>query len=194
MPSSVSKLFGSGAGEFEGRPVLAADEDIPALWRDRAFDIACVAIGDNWVRAQAVHRITGSCPGIPFATLIHPRAVIAESATLGDGTVVMAGAIVNPAVVVGSHAILNTNSSVDHDCRVGDFASVAPGAALGGNVNLGYCAYVGIGAAINHGITIGDHTVIGAGAAVVRNLDDRVLAMGVPAKPVRSREPDERYL
>jgi sugar O-acyltransferase (sialic acid O-acetyltransferase NeuD family) len=184
----------SGTGDFEGIPVIARDVDVPALWQLEAFDLACIAIGDNWDRARAVEIITRQEPKIAFATLIHPRAVVADPASVGEGTVVMAGAVVNPGAVIGRHAVLNTNCSVDHDCRIGDFASVSPGAALGGNVKLGYCSFVGIGAAVNQGISMGDHTVVGAGAVVVRDLGDRLVAVGVPAREVRSREPNERYL
>lgn len=184
----------SGTGELEGIPVVARDVDVPDLWRLKAFDLAFIAIGDNWDRARAVETIRRAEPEISFATLIHPRAIVADRACVGEGTVVMAGAVVNPGAVIGRHAVLNTNCSIDHDCRIGDFASVSPGAALGGNVKLGYCSFVGIGAAVNQGISMGDHTVVGAGAVVVRDLGDRLVAVGVPARQVRSREPNERYL
>jgi acetyltransferase-like isoleucine patch superfamily enzyme len=100
----------------------------------------------------------------------------------------------NPGAAIGRHVVLNTNCSVDHDCQIGDFASVSPGAALGGNVKLGYCSFVGIGAAVNQGISISDHTVVGAGAVVIRDLCDRMVAVGVPAREIRSREPNERHL
>jgi sugar O-acyltransferase (sialic acid O-acetyltransferase NeuD family) len=184
----------SGTGEFEGIPIIARDVDVPALWRQKAFDLACIAIGDNWDRAHAVEIITRVDQEIAFATLIHPRAVVADPACVGEGTVVMAGAVVNPGAVIGRHAVLHTNCSVDHDCQIGDFASVSPGAALGGNVKLGCCSFVGIGAAVNQGISMGDHTVVGAGAVVIRDLGDRLVAVGVPAKEIRSRKPNERYL
>src|SRR5262249_22465651 len=181
----------SGTGEFEGIPVIAPDVDVPALWRLKAFDLAFIAIGDNWDRAHAIEIITKEEPGIAFATLIHPSAVVADPALVGEGTVVMAGAVVNPGTVIGRHAVLNTNCSVDHDCQIGDFASVSPGATLGGNVNLGYCGFVGIGATVNQGISMGDHTVVGAGAVVIRNLCDRLGAGGGPAPEVRSRDADQ---
>jgi sugar O-acyltransferase (sialic acid O-acetyltransferase NeuD family) len=184
----------SGTGEFEGIPIIARDVDVPALWRVKAFDLACIAIGDNWDRACAVQLISSEEPEVAFATLIHPSAVVADPASVGPGTVIMAGAIINPGAVIGRHVVLNTNCSVDHDCRIGDFASVSPGAALGGNVKLGYCSFVGIGAAVNQGISMGDHSVVGAGAVVVRDLGDRLVAVGVPAKELRSREPNERYM
>src|SRR5262245_20724831 len=74
----------SGTGELEGIPVIARDVDVPALWRLQAFDLACIAIGDNWTRANAVELMTKEEPEITFATLIHPRAVVADPASVGE--------------------------------------------------------------------------------------------------------------
>src|ERR1043166_5393251 len=93
----------SGTGALQGVPVLARDVDVPTLWRLKAFDLACLAIGDNWARAGAVDIIVKEVPEIAFATLIHPRAVIADEVVVGEGTVMMAGVVVNPGAVIGRH-------------------------------------------------------------------------------------------
>jgi acetyltransferase-like isoleucine patch superfamily enzyme len=61
-------------------------------------------------------------------------------------------------------------------------------------VRLGRATAIGIGASVIHEVTIGADTVVGAGAVVVGDLPERVVAYGVPARVVRSREPGEPYL
>lgn len=67
---------------------------------------------------------------------------------IGDGTVIMAGAIVQPGCKIGKHVILNTGCSVDHDCVIGDYVHIAPGAHLCGNVTVGDGTLVGTGVCI----------------------------------------------
>ncbi|HDS29308.1 MAG TPA: hypothetical protein ENN96_02380, partial [Candidatus Acetothermia bacterium] len=72
-------------------PVLG-DESL--LARQELRDcLAVVAVGDNAAREAAVARL--SSHGVEFAIVVHPAATVSESADLGDGTVVFAGAVVN---------------------------------------------------------------------------------------------------
>jgi sugar O-acyltransferase (sialic acid O-acetyltransferase NeuD family) len=136
--------------------------------------------GENGVRQVLMTRCSEW--GIEVLTLVHPAATVARSASLGEGTVVMAGARVNPEANVGAGVIVNTGAVVEHDARIGDFAHVAPNAAMGGASRLGTFSHLGLGAAVLEGVTIGRHTIVGAGAVVVRDLPDHVVAIGVPAR------------
>jgi sugar O-acyltransferase (sialic acid O-acetyltransferase NeuD family) len=147
-----------------------------------------VAIGDNYVRERITLRYN------QFGTAIHPSAQIGRDVEIGDGSVIMAGAVINPGSRIGRHCIVNTRASVDHDCVLEDFAHVAPGATLGGRVRVGRGTMVSLGASVIHGLVIGEYTVVGAGAIVVRDLPSGVIAYGVPARVVRNRSPDEPYL
>ena len=89
---------------------------------------------------------------------------------------------------------MNTNASVDHDNRLGSFSSVAPRVATGGNVTVGEFAAIGIGATVLQGRRIGQHAVVGAGSVVTRDIPDFTVAYGIPAKPIRTRTPGEKYL
>jgi sugar O-acyltransferase (sialic acid O-acetyltransferase NeuD family) len=138
---------------------------------------AVIAIGRNDVRARLADG--ARCQ---FVTLVHPSA-ISHAAALGAGTVVFAGAIIQPDATLGAHVIVNTGASIDHDGALGDFVHVAPGSRLAGNVTLGAGAFLGIGAVCCPGVTIGAWTTVGAGAAVVRDLPAGCVAVGVPARP-----------
>jgi sugar O-acyltransferase (sialic acid O-acetyltransferase NeuD family) len=147
-----------------------------------------VAIGDNAAREQAAARY------LRFGTAVHPSAAIGRDARVGDGSVVMAGAVVNAGSRIGNHCIVNTRAGIDHDCVLEDFASVAPGATLGGGVRLGRSAVISLGASVIHGCRVGDHAVVGAGAVVVRDVAPLVVVHGIPARVQRARTPGDRYL
>jgi sugar O-acyltransferase (sialic acid O-acetyltransferase NeuD family) len=153
-----------------------------------------VAIGDNHVRADVVARTRAARPGWALVDAIHPTAVIAPDAVLGAGATLMAGVVVSNGCVVGEGVLMGTNASIDHDNAVGEFASLAPGAVTGGNVRIGDRSAVGLGASVIHGIAIGRDVVVGAGAVVVHDIDDAVVAYGVPARVQRARTAGEPYL
>lgn len=177
-----------------GYRVLGSEMDLPALVQQHGIQAGSLAVGDNWGRSQFLERIERMCPALRFIAAIHPSAQIGRDVQIGDGTVIMAGAVVNSGSQIGPFCIVNTKASLDHDGRMGSFASLAPGATAGGNVEIGDFSAISLGASIIQGVRIGCHTVIGAGAVVVRDIPDRVVAFGVPAAVVRGRSPGDKYL
>ncbi len=161
-----------------GIPIEGPIEKIRAL----KFDGAVLAVGDNKVRLE----LAKNYKTIPWASSVHPRAWVHPSVSLGAGSIVFAGAIIQPDTRIGAHCIVNTGATVDHDCLIEDGVHVAPGCHLAGGVSVGKASFLGVGVSVIPGISIGRGVVVGAGATVVFDLPDDVLAVGVPAKPVRS--------
>lgn len=138
-----------------------------------------ISIGNNIIRKKIAEETLFTRT---FGKGIHPRAIISPKATIGDGTVVVAGAVINAKTTIGKHVIINTHASVDHDCVLQDYVHIAPNATLCGNVTVGEGAHVGAGATVKQGIRIGAWAVIGAGAVVVRDVPDGATVMGNPAR------------
>ena len=141
------------------------------------------AFGSNARRAEMAIRYSGA----RWASVIHPSAQVHGSVRIGEGTVVFAGAVLQPDTTLGSHVIINTGATVDHDCRLGDFVHVAPGSHLAGGVRVDSGVFMGIGSVAIPGVHIGVGCTLGAGAVVVRDLSPNVTAIGVPARPTRNR-------
>ena len=139
---------------------------------------AILAVGDNDTRRRLAEMLD-----LPWLSPVHPSAFVDSTARLGEGTVVFAGAIVQPDTVIGRHAIINTSASVDHDCVLGDYVHIGPGAQIAGGVHLGDGVFIGAGSVVIPGKRIGEWTVVGAGGVVVTDLPSGVVAVGVPAKP-----------
>ena len=176
-----------------GYSIMGKEEDIPTLMTQHEIQGGLVAVGDNFARKRVAERVQSLAPDFRFVTATHPSAVIGRDTEIGMGTVIMAGALVNPSCRIGAFCVLNTGALLEHDSRMADFASLAPGAVTGGHVELGLCAAVNIGATVADRVHIGEHAVVGAGAAALTDIAPFTLAYGVPAKPIRPRAAGERY-
>lgn len=150
---------------------------------------AILAVGSNRTRLG----LAGKYPGVTWLSAVHPRSWVHHSVATGAGSVIFAGSMVQPDTVIGRHCIINTGVTVDHDCHIADGAHLAPGCHLAGNVFVGEGAFLGVGVSVIPGCSIGKGTVVGAGASVVCDLPEGVLAVGVPAKPVRSLSGEENH-
>jgi sugar O-acyltransferase (sialic acid O-acetyltransferase NeuD family) len=147
------------------------------------FDGVLVAIGNNDIRHAKLLEL--QVAGARLVTLIHPAATASCYATIGEGTVVFAGVVVNADARINLGGILNTGCSIDHDCVLGDAVHLSPGARLAGGVQVGDLSWIGIGASVRQQIRIGQRVVVGAGSAVVSDIPNDVTVAGVPAKRVR---------
>ena len=170
------RLVGSS---FLGLPVLGQLSELSAI----DHDVVIVGIGANQTRCDIFSAL--SAQGETFVVARHPRAIIASDVSIAAGSVVCAGVVVNPGSVIGANVILNTGCTVDHHNVIGDHAHVAPGVHLGGEVSIGEGTLVGIGSTIIPQRHVGVWSVVGAGSLVSKDVPDRSIAVGVPARVIR---------
>ena len=171
------------AGEvFEGGRVLGAAAVLPGL-RARGVRHMVVAFGNCRARLACAEK--AAVLGFDFPVIIHPSAIVAPDAQVGDGTVVMAGVVINADARIGRHCIINTCASVDHHNVLEDGVHVAPGARLAGRVSVGAASWIGIGTVIIDKIQIGCGALIGAGSLVLKDIGDYSVAWGHPAQVIR---------
>ena len=147
-------------------------------------DAVALGLGDNAARSRAASALGDRLS----APLVHPAATVSRDARLGQGSAVMAGAIVNPGARAERIVIVNSGAIVEHDCRLGEAAHVSPGAVLAGGVRLGARSWVGARAVVLPGIVVGREATVGAGAVVTADVGDGVTVVGVPARPTRGSE------
>lgn len=111
------------------------------------FGVA-IAIGYTNLPARwaAWERIRSA--GYQAPALIHPRAYVADSSRVGEGAMIMAGAIVDVHVEIGDLTVLWPNTCINHDSKVGPNTFVSPSATICGFVDIGAHSFVGAGAVI----------------------------------------------
>jgi UDP-N-acetylbacillosamine N-acetyltransferase len=164
-------------------PVIGNSQALEKLHKSGIKD-AFIAIGNNQIRMQIAERM--QYMGYSFVKALHPKSIIASSVKIGEGSLVAAGAVLNPDSCIGKHVIVNTGATVDHECVVEDGAHISPGVHLAGQVKVGKRTHVGIGSSVIQRIQIGEDSIVGAGSVLVRSLPAKVKAYGVPARIIET--------
>jgi len=162
---------------LEGLPVWWVD-DLPTL----GPDVRAVCGISTTHRRQYIEQVRAL--GALFATLRHPTARISARARVGEGCIISPFVSISTQTALDNQVFVNRGVLIGHHTRIGEYCSLQPGANIAGLVTIGPRTYIGMGAIVRDRVTIGEGCVIGAGAVVTKDLPDRVLALGVPARIV----------
>ena len=133
-------------------------------------------------------------PNFEFVNAIHPSVIIGNGVNIGYGVVAMAGVIFNPKASIGNFTFFATGAQIEHDCVIDDYSSISAGSLTGGHVHMGKFSALTLGVVVLDRLSIGENTVVGAGSVVIKSLPANVLAYGNPAKIIRNREQNEKFL
>ncbi len=161
-------------------PILGDDSHLEKLSTKKIHLVNGVGSVKSLQQRKEVF-LRGKKFGFIFSSMIHPKAILSKSTSVGEGVQIFAGAIVQTNCTIGLNSIINTGAIIDHDCSIGEHVHIASGAVLSGGVSIGNETHVGAGATIKQGISIGDRCVVGAGAVVTRNVNNGEVVVGVPA-------------
>ncbi|MGN7938756.1 acetyltransferase [Virgibacillus sp. 6R] len=162
-----------------GFEVIGCTKDILKFKDD--YDIF-IAVGNNKIRKKFHNKLEDLGATIPV--LIHPDAIVGSQVEIGNGTVVMAGAVLNCCTTIGKGCIINTSSSIDHDNKLEDFVHISPGVHLAGTVQIGQGTWLGIGSKVINNVNITANCIFGAGSVVVNDIMEQGKYIGVPARKI----------
>ncbi len=177
-----------------GYKIIGRQKDIVILCEKYNITAGLIAIGDNYDRKYVRDEIFSLIPDFRFVNAIHPSVSIGRNVKIGQGVVMTAGVIVNPECVIEDFCILNTGSILEHNSFMGEFSHLSPGSVTGAKIRIGRLSTITLGVTLIDRISIGENTLVGSGSLVLEDLPDNVLAYGIPAKVIRSRQPGEKFL
>ena len=171
-----------------GVPVLGGDELLERQYDDGVTHAFIGVGGVGHTRPRRLLYELVRRHRFDIVSVVHPRAIVSPSASVGGGATILAGAVVNADARIGENVILNSGALVEHECVIGNHVHIAPGALLASGVTVEDGAHVGLGSCVRQGVHIGAGAIIGAGAAVVANVEAGVIVAGVPARVLRPRD------
>lgn len=122
---------------------------------------------------------------ISFTSLIHPHAFLGSNISVGEGVLIGPGVVMAPNIVLEDFCVINRGVNIGHEAVIGKYARLGPGVALAALTKLGEGSSIGIGATVLDRIYIGRWSIIGAGSVVTKDIEDEVVAYGVPSKVIR---------
>lgn len=150
------------------------------------------AVGNPRGKHGLVQRVKAI--GLPFANLIHPSVAGNEFIEIGVGSIVCWNTFLSVNIKIGNHVTINPGCGIGHDTVIEDYATLYWDVTLSGNVLVREGCEIGSKAAVIQRLTVGRWSVLGAGAVAVRDIPDNCTAVGVPAKPIRFRIPEDAPL
>jgi len=168
---------------LNGIPVVPGRE-LTAL-AGRGIGAVATHIAAPRFRLDLLHRARSA--GVAMINVIHPHAFVSPSASMDDGNLVKAGAVIDAEVRLGDCCIVDNGVVIPHHTRIGSGCHIAPGACMGGDCEIGDNTVIGVGARLAPRLRIGSNVIIGVGASVVRDVPDYAVVEGVPGRVLGHR-------
>ena len=147
-----------------------------------------LGIGDNILRKKIYDEVLNKIGKLKWLNLLSKNTIIDKSVKIGEGTAIMPGVVINFQSIIKDHCIINTSSSIDHDCFIDSFVNLSPGVNVAGNVKIERFTKIGIGASISHNLNIKKNVIIGANSFVNKDCETNKTYYGIPIKAYNQKE------
>lgn len=116
-----------------------------------------------------------------FANFIHPSVMLARSAKIGVGNVLLANVVVNCNAIVGNFNTVNSGTLLGHDILVGNNNYFAGQVCVGSGLKIGNMNFIGLNTSIRNGISIGDGNIVGMSSNITKDVSNDNVLYGNPA-------------
>ncbi len=167
-----------------GYPIVGTDSDAASyIQQGYNFMVTIGQVGASQARTHQFDHLKAA--GAIFPVVISPFARVSPHSSIGEGSIIMHGAVINADAQVGANCIINTGAIIEHDCRVGSHVHVSTGAILNGNCEIGNSCFIGSHATLNQQVYVILGTVVGAAALVNRSIHEAGVYVGVPAQKIK---------
>jgi sugar O-acyltransferase (sialic acid O-acetyltransferase NeuD family) len=158
-----------------GYPIIGTDNNLPNLRQQYSFALITVGqIKSPLIRIELYQLLKKLDYTLPV--IISPQAYVSKHAKIGEGSIIMHGAIINANAKIGKNCIINNKSLIEHDVVIGDHCHIATGAIINGEVSVGNETFIGSGAVTKQCISIGNNSIIGAGVILKRDIISKQVA------------------
>jgi acetyltransferase-like isoleucine patch superfamily enzyme len=182
-------------------------EDGAVLGKRPRLRAGSSAAGGELTALVVEAEVTVCCGAVVYAgarighgAIIGDQAQVRERSAVGQRSVVGRGSCVDFEAVVGSRVLIQTSVYVTGGSVVEDEVFLGPGVVTTNDNAMGRhprgepllgpvfrrACRVGGGAVLVPGVTVGEEAFVAAGSLVTRDVGEREVVMGVPARAVRT--------
>jgi sugar O-acyltransferase (sialic acid O-acetyltransferase NeuD family) len=119
-----------------------------------------------------------------WISVIHPTARIANDVQIGYGSFLGQYVVVQPGARIGHHVSVRAGANIGHDAVLEDFTYMGPNSTLCGRAILLKGAHLGPNAVVVDHKRVGCYAVVGVCSAVTKNVPDREVCFGLPARKI----------
>ena len=171
----------------KGVPVLGGVDLLQTLKSTHGVEAAYCPIGNNRLRVKFLQY--AKMLGYETPNYIHPSVIISSNVTIGQGVYILLGSSIMPYTTIKDYVMISMNVGLAHHSILEDGVFLSTGCNFGASIHANKYAYCGISSTIMTGIkALGEDCLIGAGAVVIRDVPDRAVVAGVPAKIIKYKE------
>lgn len=184
--------FDLGQILYEQFPILRSKKEALSFFQKNNKEFT-VGIGNPQLRHKLANQFITW--GGKFQSIISYNAQIGNyGVKIGSGVVILNGVNISNDVEIGSGTMIYYNCNITHDCEIGKFVEMSPTVNILGNSSIGSFTHLGANSTILPKIRIGKNVVIGAGAVVTTDIPDNSVAVGIPARIIKTLPPMAEHL
>ena len=176
-------------GGVGGYRTIGLSEAISAFSPDTHRIIMAMGYSDlNRSRETMFGRLRAM--GYRIETYIHPDARVYTEQPVGEGSVVLPGAVIEPHARVGTNTMVWSNVTLAHHSSVDDHCWVAAGTVLSGQAKVFRNTFLGVGSTVVNAVTVGEFNIVGANALISRDTKPHSVHLARSAEPFRYSSED----
>ncbi len=177
----ISEKIGGTILNYE---INASDDDIDQLALENiGFIITVGHIASPELRIRLFNKVKINKGKLPI--IKSPSAHVSKHAYIGEGTVIMHGAVINADAKIGSNCIINNQAIVEHDCNIGNHCHISTGSIINGGCRIGNNAFIGSNVVTKQYIEIPQNTIIGMGSVITKTVEVSGTYIGNPIKRLK---------
>lgn len=170
-----------------GVPIMGGTDLIPVLKREYDIEAVYCPIGNNKLRVKFLSMAKEA--GLSTPNYIHPSVILSPHIRLGEGVYILLGTTIMPYVTIDNYVMISMGVHLAHHSVLSRGVFLSTGVNYGASIHAHENAYIGISATIMTGLqSIGENSLVGAGAVVIKDVPDKAIVAGIPAKIIRYQE------
>lgn len=170
-----------------GVPVLGGVSRLNDLKETENIEAVYCPLGNNKLRVKFL--MMAKNLGYQTPNYIHPSVIVSPHVTIGEGVYILLGTTIMPHTVIKDYVMISMGVHLAHHNVLEEGVFLSTGCNFGASIHARKYAYCGISSTIMTGMhELGEDCLIGAGAVVTKDVPERAVMVGVPAKVLRIKE------